>query len=78
MNHLTCSIALVGSETQAPIIEVEPAQIILSASDLAKSDQLLANKTGEISQEQFDIMKSLIKSGIAQTEMNWVSCRTKS
>ncbi|KAG8778839.1 hypothetical protein FRC12_024783 [Ceratobasidium sp. 428] len=61
----------VGSETQAPIIEVEPAQIILSASDLAKSDQLLTNKTGEISQEQFEIMKSFIKSGVAQTEMNW-------
>ncbi|KAG8715529.1 hypothetical protein FRC08_010486 [Ceratobasidium sp. 394] len=61
----------VGSETQAPIIEVEPAQIILSASDLVKSDQLLANKTGEISQEQFEIMKSFIKNGVAQTEMNW-------
>ncbi|KAG9098577.1 hypothetical protein FRC06_006187 [Ceratobasidium sp. 370] len=61
----------VGSETQAPIIEVEPAQVILSTSDLVKSDELLANKTGEISQEQFDIMKSFIKSGVAQTEMNW-------
>ncbi|KAG9122864.1 hypothetical protein FRC07_000574 [Ceratobasidium sp. 392] len=61
----------VGLETQAPIIEVEPAQIILSAADLAKSSQLLANKTGEITQEQFDIMKSFIKNGVAQTEMNW-------
>ncbi|KAF8600635.1 alcohol oxidase [Ceratobasidium sp. AG-I] len=52
-------------------VTVEPAQIILSASDLAKSDQLLANKTGDISQEQFDIMKAFIKNGIAQTEMNW-------
>ncbi|KAG8738295.1 hypothetical protein FRC10_007071 [Ceratobasidium sp. 414] len=63
--------AQVGSETQAPIIEVEPAQIILSASDLVKSDQLLASKTGEISQEQFDTLKSFIKNGVAQTEMNW-------
>ncbi|KAG8767841.1 hypothetical protein FRC12_006008 [Ceratobasidium sp. 428] len=69
--RLKAGLVTVGSETQAPIIEVEPAQIILSASDLAKSDQLLANKTGEISQEQFEIMKSFIKSGVAQTEMNW-------
>ncbi|KAF8750530.1 flavin adenine dinucleotide binding [Rhizoctonia solani] len=60
-----------GAETQAPIIEVEPAQVILSAADLAKSEQLLSTKTGEISQEQFDIMKSLIKNKVAQTEMNW-------
>lgn len=61
-----------GAETQAPIIEVEPAQIILSAADLAKSDELLATKTGDISQEQFDIMKEFIKNKVAQTEMNWV------
>ncbi|CAE6459619.1 unnamed protein product [Rhizoctonia solani] len=60
-----------GAETQAPIIEVEPAQVILSAADLAKSEQLLSARTGEISQEQFDIMKSFIKNKVAQTEMNW-------
>ncbi|CAE6442921.1 unnamed protein product [Rhizoctonia solani] len=48
-----------------------PQWVILSTADLAKSEQLLANKTGEISQEQFDILKSFIKDKVAQTEMNW-------
>jgi hypothetical protein len=71
----TLSWLAVGAETQAPIFEIEPAQVILSASDLAKSEELLAKKTGEIPQEQFDIMKQFIKDKVAQTEMNWV-CST--
>ncbi|KAK7043026.1 hypothetical protein VNI00_008764 [Paramarasmius palmivorus] len=60
-----------GTETQAPVIALLPAQNILTPEDLAKSDEILATPNKDISQSQFDALKKYIADGIAQTEMNW-------
>ncbi|KAK7043030.1 hypothetical protein VNI00_008768 [Paramarasmius palmivorus] len=61
----------IGDEFQTPLINMVPAQIVLSSEDLARSADILAEPTNDISQAQFDALKKLIDDGVAQTEIMW-------
>uniref|UniRef100_A0A0W0G533 Glucose-methanol-choline oxidoreductase N-terminal domain-containing protein n=1 Tax=Moniliophthora roreri TaxID=221103 RepID=A0A0W0G533_MONRR len=63
--------AEIGDEFQAPLMNLVPAQIVLSPEDLARSAEILTEPTNDISQAQFDGLKKLIDDGVAQTEIMW-------
>jgi G3E family GTPase len=52
---------------------MQPFTGYLNRTELAFSEQLLANKTGLISEKHFQAMKDMLKKGVPQMEMTWVS-----
>ncbi|KAK7053178.1 hypothetical protein VNI00_003797 [Paramarasmius palmivorus] len=61
----------IGDQLTSPLINLVPAQIVLSPDDLARSAEILAVPTGNISRSQFDTLKELLDAGVAQTQIIW-------
>ncbi|KAF5349333.1 hypothetical protein D9758_011756 [Tetrapyrgos nigripes] len=61
----------IGSETNAPLIDLVPGQQVLSEEDLQISAQLRANKSDDLSDAQYAALQKFFEDGFAQTEINW-------
>ncbi|KAK7471185.1 hypothetical protein VKT23_002595 [Stygiomarasmius scandens] len=61
----------IGSETDAPVIDLIPAQQVLSDEDMQRSIELRSTKNDELSDAQYEALQKFFEDGLAQTEMNW-------
>ncbi|KAK7053177.1 hypothetical protein VNI00_003796 [Paramarasmius palmivorus] len=61
----------IGDQYLTPLLNMVPAQIVLSPDDLARSTEILTAPTGNVSRSQFDALKKLLDDGVAQTEIAW-------
>ncbi|KAJ7607725.1 hypothetical protein FB45DRAFT_947590 [Roridomyces roridus] len=60
-----------GNAIRSAIIDIQPYEGFLNATDLARAEELLQTKPALLSQAQFDVMKKLIKEGVPQFEIAW-------
>ncbi|KAJ7493778.1 hypothetical protein FB451DRAFT_448970 [Mycena latifolia] len=60
-----------GNAIRSAIIDAQPFSGYLNASDLQRSEELLATKPELLSEAQFQVMKDMIKEGVPQMEFAW-------
>ncbi|KAI0319604.1 hypothetical protein OF83DRAFT_769458 [Amylostereum chailletii] len=63
-------------EAQQPVLDLVPAYAVLPADAQTEQAAMLANKTADISQDQFDALKAMIDQGVPQTETFWSTSAT--
>jgi hypothetical protein len=63
---------IAGNSIRPPIVDIEPFNQFLNASDLRRSQLLLSDKPCLLSEQQFLVMKDLISMNVSQMEFGWV------